>query len=189
VDVATPTHSRTTPAFAGAVGAEVVCGCLRPYRLLRGRRRRRSCRADRRPFRQAHRVLATCRRTSAVARPAVHGKGEPPRWTGSVMTWTPPKRVRHVTVTSDVVPPDSLGDLVEILLMVYVEPARRLILGSYGGAAEQPQPTSDCLDKWLAPHLSCRSSCRQRSRCGRVRHQVCLLGRPGQGSGPAAKRS
>ena len=52
-------------------------------------------------------------------------------WTGSVMTWTPPRRFTYVTALDDQVPPGRLGDLVARLLAEVVAPGGRLIVSSY----------------------------------------------------------
>jgi hypothetical protein len=52
-------------------------------------------------------------------------------WTGSVMTWTPPRRFTYVTALDDQVPAGRLGDLVARLLGEFVEPGGRLIVSSY----------------------------------------------------------
>ena len=52
-------------------------------------------------------------------------------WTGSVMTWSPPRRFTYVTAIADQVPPDRLADLVDRLLAAFVEPGGRLIISTY----------------------------------------------------------
>jgi hypothetical protein len=52
-------------------------------------------------------------------------------WTGSVMQWSPPRRFTYVTALEDQVPPNRLGDFVDRLLGVLVEPAGRLIVSAY----------------------------------------------------------
>jgi hypothetical protein len=66
-------------------------------------------------------------------------------WTGSVMTWRPPRRFRYVTALDDAVPPGHLRDLVDRLLGL-VEPGGRLILSSYTTPAGSPRPVFDDLE-------------------------------------------
>jgi hypothetical protein len=66
-------------------------------------------------------------------------------WTGSVMSWTPPKRFRYVTVLDDAVPSDRLGVLVARLLGDFVEPGGRVIVSSYTSAGQPPRPLFDDL--------------------------------------------
>lgn len=67
-------------------------------------------------------------------------------WTGSVMTWKPPKRFRYVTTPDDVVPPGRLGALIERLEDEFVEPTGRLILSSYTNRGDQPRSLFDELE-------------------------------------------
>jgi hypothetical protein len=60
-------------------------------------------------------------------------------WTGSVMRWSPPRQFTYVTALEDQVPPNRLGDLVERLLDVFVEPGGRLIISAYGNTDEVPR--------------------------------------------------
>lgn len=66
-------------------------------------------------------------------------------WTGSVMSWTPPRRFTYVTALDDCVPPDRLGDLVARLLGEFVEPGGRLIVSSYTDRGAEPRPLVDDL--------------------------------------------
>lgn len=68
-------------------------------------------------------------------------------WTGSVMSWTPPKRFRYVTVPDDAVPPDRLGTLVGYLLDGFLAPGGRLIISSYTNVGESPRRLFDEL-RW-----------------------------------------
>jgi hypothetical protein len=52
-------------------------------------------------------------------------------WTGSVMTWKPPRRFTYVTALDDQVRAGRLGDLVARLRAEFVEPGGRLIVSSY----------------------------------------------------------
>ena len=61
-------------------------------------------------------------------------------WTGSVMSWTPPRPFRYVTVPDDVVPPDRLGGLVARVLAEFVEPGGRVIVSSYTNRDDAPRP-------------------------------------------------
>ena len=61
-------------------------------------------------------------------------------WTGSAMTWDPPRPFRYVTALSELVPPELLGQLVDRLLDCDVEPGGRLILSSYTDADARPRP-------------------------------------------------
>ncbi len=60
-------------------------------------------------------------------------------WTGSVMTWSPPRRFTYVTALADQVPPNRLGDLVGRLLDRFVEPDGRLIMSAYTDPGEVPR--------------------------------------------------
>ncbi len=66
-------------------------------------------------------------------------------WTGSAMAWDPPRRFRYVTALDDAVPPDRLGELVERLLGLFVEPGGRLIVSSYTNAGTEVRPLLDDL--------------------------------------------
>ena len=66
-------------------------------------------------------------------------------WTGSAMTWEPPRRFRYVTALDGFAPPERLGDLVERLLERHVSPGGRLILSSYTDADAVPRPLVDDL--------------------------------------------
>lgn len=66
-------------------------------------------------------------------------------WTGSVMSWTPPRPFRYVTVLDDVVPADRLGDLVARLRHDVVAPDGRVIVSSYTNAGQAPRPLFDDL--------------------------------------------
>lgn len=66
-------------------------------------------------------------------------------WTGSVMTWMPPRRFRYVTALDDHVPPDRLADLVDRLVDGFVAPGGRLILSSYTDTGAAPRPLVDDL--------------------------------------------
>ena len=61
-------------------------------------------------------------------------------WTGSVMSWTPPRRFDYVTALDEAVPPDRLGVLVDRLLEGLVAPGGRLILSSYTNRDQPPRP-------------------------------------------------
>jgi Multicopper oxidase len=43
-------------------------------------------------------------------------------WTGSVMSWLPPRQFTYVTALEEQVPPHRLSDLVDRLLDLFVEP-------------------------------------------------------------------
>jgi hypothetical protein len=60
-------------------------------------------------------------------------------WTGSVMSWSPPRQFTYVTALEDQVPPNRLGDLVKRLLDVFVEPAGRLIISAYANEDGVPR--------------------------------------------------
>lgn len=60
-------------------------------------------------------------------------------WTGSVMSWTPPRRFRYVTALDDVVPPERLDVMVARLLRDFVAPGGRLIISSYTNAGQPPR--------------------------------------------------
>jgi hypothetical protein len=60
-------------------------------------------------------------------------------WTGSVMTWAPPKKFRYVTTSDDVVPPHRLGDLIERMRTEFVETGGRIIVSSYTNRGERPR--------------------------------------------------
>jgi hypothetical protein len=64
-------------------------------------------------------------------------------WTGSVMTWKPPRRFRYVTALDDQVPPCRLADLVARLLAEFVEGGGRLIVSSYTDSHGVPRPLFD----------------------------------------------
>jgi hypothetical protein len=66
-------------------------------------------------------------------------------WTGSVMTWRPPRRFTYVTALDDQVPPGRLGDLVARLLAEFVEAGGRLIVSSYTDSDGVPRPLFDDL--------------------------------------------
>jgi hypothetical protein len=66
-------------------------------------------------------------------------------WTGSVVTWVPPRRFRYVTALDDAVPPDRLGVLVERLLAEFVEPGGRVIVSSYTNRGDAPRPLFSAL--------------------------------------------
>jgi hypothetical protein len=66
-------------------------------------------------------------------------------WTGSVMTWKPPRRFTYVTALDDQVPAGRLGDLVAILLAEFVEPGGRLIVSSYTDSDGVPKDLFDDL--------------------------------------------
>lgn len=66
-------------------------------------------------------------------------------WTGSVMTWVPPRRFDYVTALEDSVPPDRLGDLVHRLVSLFVAPGGRLIVSSYTDRDATPRPLFDDL--------------------------------------------
>lgn len=66
-------------------------------------------------------------------------------WTGSVMTWVPPKKFRYVTALDDAVPSGQLGELVARLLAEFVEPGGRLIMSSYTNAGRDPRRLFDDL--------------------------------------------
>jgi hypothetical protein len=63
-------------------------------------------------------------------------------WTGSVMTWTPPRRFTYVTALDDQVPPGPLADLVACLLAEFVAPGGRLIVSSYTDSTACPGRSS-----------------------------------------------
>lgn len=60
-------------------------------------------------------------------------------WTGSVMTWDPPRRFRYVTVLDDAVPPDGLGDLVARVIGLFVSAGGRAIVSSYTDRDAEPR--------------------------------------------------
>jgi hypothetical protein len=66
-------------------------------------------------------------------------------WTGSVMTWKPPRRFTYVTALDDQVPPGRLGDLVAHLRAEFVEPGGRLIVSSYTDSDGVPKDLFDDL--------------------------------------------
>jgi len=66
-------------------------------------------------------------------------------WTGSVVTWVPPRRFRYVTALDDAVPPHRLGVLVERLLAEFVEPGGRVIVSSYTNRGVAPRPLFSAL--------------------------------------------
>jgi hypothetical protein len=66
-------------------------------------------------------------------------------WTGSVMTWTPPRRFTYVMALDDQVPPGRLADLVARLLAEFVTPGGRLIVSSYADSDGVPRPLFDDL--------------------------------------------
>jgi hypothetical protein len=66
-------------------------------------------------------------------------------WTGSVMTWTPPRRFTYVKALDDQVPPGRLADLVVRLLSEFVAPGGRLIVSSYTDSDGVPRPLFDDL--------------------------------------------
>jgi hypothetical protein len=63
-------------------------------------------------------------------------------WTGSVMTWRPPRRFTYVTALDDQVPLRRLADLVARLLSEFVAPGGRLIVSSYTDSDGVPRPLS-----------------------------------------------
>jgi hypothetical protein len=73
-------------------------------------------------------------------------------WTGSVMSWTPPRRFRYVTALDDAVPPDRLDVLVARLLHDFVAPGGRVIISSYTDAHQQPRRLFDDL-RYAGIHL------------------------------------
>ena len=66
-------------------------------------------------------------------------------WTGSVVTWVPPRKFRYVTALEDAVPPDRLGVLVERLLAEFVEPGGRVVVSSYTNRGRAPRPLFSAL--------------------------------------------
>ena len=60
-------------------------------------------------------------------------------WTGSVMSWSPPRQFTYVTALEDQVPPDRLGALVDRLLNLFLEPGGRLIVSAYASTDEAPR--------------------------------------------------
>lgn len=67
-------------------------------------------------------------------------------WTGSVMSWSPPRQFTYVTALADQVPPNRLGgDLVDRLLNRLVEAGGRLIVSAYANADEAPRNLFDDL--------------------------------------------
>lgn len=64
-------------------------------------------------------------------------------WTGSALSWSPPRAFRYVTALEDSVPPELLGHLIDRLLDRYVEPGGRLILSSWTAAGAVPRPLAD----------------------------------------------
>lgn len=66
-------------------------------------------------------------------------------WTGSVLTWDPPRRFRYVTALTETVPDDLVGLLAERLLDRLVEDGGRLILSSYTDGDARPRPLVDDL--------------------------------------------
>jgi len=66
-------------------------------------------------------------------------------WTGSVVTWVPPRKFRYVTALDDAVPPDRLGVLVERLLADFLEPGGRVIVSSYTNPGDAPRPLFSAL--------------------------------------------
>lgn len=83
-------------------------------------------------------------RVAALAR-ELHPELADRIWTGSVMSWEPPRRFRYVTTPDDVVPPDVLGELVDRLLDRVVAPGGRLVVSSYTGRGARPRPLVDDL--------------------------------------------
>lgn len=61
-------------------------------------------------------------------------------WTGSVMSWDPPKRFRYVTALDDQAPPAWLGPMVDRLLSRFVSPGGRLLVSSYTSEGAEPRP-------------------------------------------------
>jgi hypothetical protein len=68
-------------------------------------------------------------------------------WTGSVMTWTPPRRFTYVTALDDQVPAGRLGDLIARLLAEFVAPGGRLIVSSYTDRGGVPRNLFDDLTR------------------------------------------
>jgi hypothetical protein len=66
-------------------------------------------------------------------------------WTGSVMSWSPPKQFRYVTALDDCVPPGHLGAVVDRLRRDFVAPGGRLIISSYTTTGGSPRPLFDDL--------------------------------------------
>ena len=64
-------------------------------------------------------------------------------WTGSVMTWQPPRRFDYVTAIADAVPPLRLPALVSRLRSVFVAPGGRLIVSTYTERGATPRPLFD----------------------------------------------
>ena len=60
-------------------------------------------------------------------------------WTGSVMGWVPRRQFTYVTALEDQVPPHRMGDLVDRLLDLFVEPGGRLIVSAYANNDETPR--------------------------------------------------
>jgi hypothetical protein len=83
-------------------------------------------------------------RVAELAR-ALHPEVAGSIWTGSVMSWMPPRRFRYVTVVDDAVPPERFGDMVGRLLREWVLPGGRLIVSSYTNADAPPRPLIDDL--------------------------------------------
>lgn len=67
--------------------------------------------------------------------------------TGTVMSWTPPRRFSYLTVTDDVVPPDRLGDLIDRVLTHLLKPDGRLIISSYTNREAAPRALFDDLER------------------------------------------
>lgn len=64
-------------------------------------------------------------------------------WTGSVMSWVPPRPFDFVTALEDAVPPEDLPALISRLLGRFVAPGGRLILSSYTDLEATPRPLAD----------------------------------------------
>ena len=83
-------------------------------------------------------------RVAELAR-SLHPQLAGPIWTGSVMSWTPSRRFRYVTVLDDAVPPDRLDVLVARLLRDVVDPGGRVIVSSYTDPGQPPRQLFDDL--------------------------------------------
>ncbi len=60
--------------------------------------------------------------------------------TGNAWGWRPPRKYKYVYMLCDCVPPSYLAECVRSLLDCVVEPAGRLIIGSYGSRSDGIRP-------------------------------------------------
>lgn len=68
-------------------------------------------------------------------------------WTGSVMSWSPPRRFTYVTAVADAVPAHHLGDMVARLREIFAEPEGRVIVSAYTNRGDQPRHLFDELSQ------------------------------------------